>query len=226
MPAIHSERIAGHKRELAEKQLELAEGLSNFKRTAPIAHEQMQKTAPLIAALAAKVAPDSRAKLEAVAAKLEAAQSSQKKLEAFWGRVEVRHYDCLVDVETYALRCACASDPYPCPLAIAQANVSFSARALCHPERSKLQHGRRLLVSMLRCDNDSRHGRDDGQRGSTQQNVFDAHEMGWKMGVGKGTEYLASKSENRGKSAKTGIWPKKIPPAAGKACVASRQTIY
>ena len=181
--AEHSERIAGHKRDLAEKQLELAEGLSNFKRTAPIAHEQMQKAAPLMAALAAKVAPDSRAKLEAVAAKLEqAAQSSQKKLEAFWGRVEVRHYDCLVDFETYALRCACASDPYPCPLVLLHRTMFRSPPVLSVIPRSKLQHGRRLLLSMLRCDAAARQGRDEGQHGSTQQNVFDAHEIGWKWG--------------------------------------------
>ena len=41
--AEHSERIAGHKRALAEKNLELAEGLNDFKRTAPATTEAMGK---------------------------------------------------------------------------------------------------------------------------------------------------------------------------------------
>ena len=88
--AEHAERIAGHKRALAEKHLELAEGLSHFKRTAPAAHETLDKAASLVKFMAAKAAPEARAKLETMAATVERAQSAQTKLESFWGRVEVR----------------------------------------------------------------------------------------------------------------------------------------
>ena len=88
--AEHAKRIASKKRELAEKNLELAEDMAAFKRAAPNARAQMEAAAPLLADLAAKVAPESRAKLEAATAQLEVAQSSQRKLEAFWGKVEVR----------------------------------------------------------------------------------------------------------------------------------------
>tara|TARA_B110000046_G_scaffold93490_1_gene101431 strand:- start:97 stop:711 length:615 start_codon:yes stop_codon:yes gene_type:complete len=92
--AEHSERIAGHKRALAEKNLELAEGLSDYKRTAPLAQDAMSKAAELVT-LAAKaapgMAPEGRAKVDAmVLATVARAQSSQTKLAAFWGRVEVR----------------------------------------------------------------------------------------------------------------------------------------
>ena len=46
--AEHHERIAGYKRELAEKNLELAKGLSQFKRLAPAARAQMEEAAPLL----------------------------------------------------------------------------------------------------------------------------------------------------------------------------------
>ena len=102
--AEHSERVAGHKRALAEKNLELAEGLSDFKRTAPVERETMVKAASLAKELAAKAAPEAHAKVAAMAATVERAQSAQTKLEAFWGRVEVRPYGSL-------RLCACASDP-------------------------------------------------------------------------------------------------------------------
>ena len=88
--AEHSECIAGHKRALAEKNLELAKGLSDFKRTAPAAHDAMGKAAELVTELAEKAAPEARAKVQAMAATVERAQSAQTTLEAFWGRVEVR----------------------------------------------------------------------------------------------------------------------------------------
>ena len=105
--AEHAERIAGHKRALAEKNLELAQGLSHFKRTAPAAHETLDKAASHFKFMAAKAAPEARAKLETMAATAERAQSAQTKLESFWGRVEVRtrrhdatlaHFDTLAHV--------------------------------------------------------------------------------------------------------------------------------
>ena len=52
--AERSERVAGHKRALAEKNLELTEGLSDLKRTAPVARDTMGKAAELVKELAAK----------------------------------------------------------------------------------------------------------------------------------------------------------------------------
>ena len=88
--AEHSERIAGHKRALAEEKLKLAQGLSDFKRTAPTACDAMGKAAKLVTELAAKAAPEAHGKLEAMTETVERAQSSRSKLEAYWGRVEVR----------------------------------------------------------------------------------------------------------------------------------------
>ena len=126
--AEHSERVAGHKRALAEKNLELAEGLSDFKRTAPVARDAMGKAAELVKELAAKAAPEARAKVQAMAATAERAQSAQTKLEAFWGRIEVRTRSF----------CACSrrtSTSDLSSLPCMQAHVSFSHRALSHPER-------------------------------------------------------------------------------------------
>ena len=50
----------------------------------------MVKAASLAKELAAKAAPEARAKVAAMAATVERAQSAQTKFEAFWGRVEVR----------------------------------------------------------------------------------------------------------------------------------------
>ena len=50
----------------------------------------MGKAAAVVTELAAKAAPEACAKVDAMAATLERAQASQTKLEAFWGRVEVR----------------------------------------------------------------------------------------------------------------------------------------
>ena len=128
--AEHSERVAGHKCALAEKNLELAEGLSDFKRAAPVARDAMGKAAEIVKELAAKAAPESRAKVQAMpmAATAERAQSAQTKLEAFWGRIEVRtrsFYACSRRTSTSDL------SSLPCM----QAHVSFSHRALSHPEQ-------------------------------------------------------------------------------------------
>ena len=104
--------VAGHKRALTEKNLELAEGLNDFKRTAPAAAEAMGKAATLVAELAAKAGPQARAKVEAMVATAERAQSAQTKLEAFWGRIEVRPYQlltalCIVLPTLPLLTCDC-----------------------------------------------------------------------------------------------------------------------
>ena len=136
--AKHTERIAGHKRALAEKNLELAEGLCDFKHTAPAARNAMGKAAELVLKeLEAKAAPEARAKVQAMAATAQRAQSTHTKLEAFWGRVEVRTQgSCayLRHVHTSHVSPSSLTCPPLRPRSCTQANVSFSHRALSHPE--------------------------------------------------------------------------------------------
>ena len=135
--AKHTERIAGHKRALAEKNLELAEGLCDFKHTAPAARNAMGKAAELVKELEAKAAPEARAKVQAMAATAQRAQSAHTKLEAFWGRVEVRTQgSCayLRHVHTSHVSPSSLTCPPLRSRSCTQANVSFSHRALSHPE--------------------------------------------------------------------------------------------